>query len=122
MLPQCFYLFDRFRVEDTSPRTLCRLAMFPARICESDGRYHTTSSKVIQPIVEPQAPTDGHTGVDHLVADWDKIAKLDEQLVKEMQEMTRRYGYSLDPADHPQSLSTEAFRAGGLEKKKRRLL
>mmetsp|Transcript_9015 Transcript_9015/g.11815 ORF Transcript_9015/g.11815 Transcript_9015/m.11815 type:complete len:468 (+) Transcript_9015:24-1427(+) len=116
------YADVRFRVEDTSPRVVCRLAMFSPRICESDGRYHTTSSKVIQPIVEPQAPQDGHTGVDHLVATWDKIAELDTSLVSEMQAMTKRYGYSLDPADHPQSLSTEAFRAGGIEKKKKRML
>jgi len=36
----------RFRVEDTSPRAVCRLAMLPERLCGSDGRYHTTSSKV----------------------------------------------------------------------------
>jgi len=35
----------RFRVEDTSPRAVCRLAMLPERLCGSDGRYHTTSSK-----------------------------------------------------------------------------
>jgi hypothetical protein len=36
----------RFRVEDTSPRAVCRLARLPERLCGSDGRYHTTSSKV----------------------------------------------------------------------------
>lgn len=45
----------RFRVEDTSPRDVCRLAEFPERLCGSDGRFHTTSSKVVQPIVEPRA-------------------------------------------------------------------
>ena len=32
-----------------------------------------------------------------------------------MKEMTRRYGYHLDPAMHPQSLDTSTFRAGGKE-------
>ena len=31
------------------------------------------SSKVIQPIVEPAAPADGHTGVEHLQATWEAI-------------------------------------------------
>ena len=45
----------RYRVEDMSPRDACRLAMFDERICGSDGRFHTTSSKVIQPIVRGNA-------------------------------------------------------------------
>ena len=35
-----------------------------------------------------------------------------------MKEMTRRYGYHLDPAMHPQSLDTSAFRAGGKDEPK----
>ena len=106
---------SRYRVEDTSPRDVCRLAEFPEKICGSDGRFHTTSSKIIQPIVEPQAPADQHTSVAHLVASWAKIEALDKTLAAEMKAMTTRYGYHLDAAKHPQSLSTEAFRAGGKE-------
>lgn len=39
------------------------------------------------------------------------IAGVDTQLAKRMQEMTARYGYNLDPAMHPQSLDTSAFKA-----------
>ena len=109
----------RFRVEDTSPRAVCRLAMFDEYICGSQGEYHTTSSKVIQPVVEPQAPADNHTGTDHLKASWEEIQAMDADLAAEMKEMTRRYGYHLDPAMHPQSLSTAVFRAGGVEKKQK---
>ena len=111
------YADARFRVEDTSPRDVCRLARFPERICGSDGRFHTTSSKVIQPVVEPRAPADGHTGVDHLAASWAAIEAADGALAADMKAMTTRYGYHHDPALHPQSLSTEAFRAGGLDAK-----
>lgn len=109
------YADIRFKVEETSPRDVCRLAQFPERICGSDGRYHTTSSKVIQPIVEPQAPSDGHTASENLAVNWDMIEKLDSKLAADMKDMTARYGYHLDPAMHPQSLSTSAFRAGGRE-------
>jgi hypothetical protein len=46
--------------------------------------------KVIQPVVEPQAPADGHTGVDHLMASWSDISALDEALARKMKEMTTR--------------------------------
>lgn len=107
------YADVRFRVEDVSPRDTCRLANFSEQLCGSDGRYHTTSSKVIQPIVEPKAPADGHTTAENLAASWSEIEKLDPKLAEAMKAMTQRYGYHLDPAMHPQSLSTEAFRAGG---------
>ena len=110
------YADVRFRVEDTSPRTVCRLAMFEEELCSSYGQYHTTSSKEIQPIVEPRAPADNHTGADHLRASWESIEELDTKLADEMKAMTRRYGYHLDAAMHPQSLSTAVFRAGGVEK------
>ena len=71
-----------------SPRAVCRLARFPERICGSDGRFHTTTSKVIQPIVEPSAPADGHTGSDHLAATWAAIEALDPALSAQMQAMT----------------------------------
>jgi hypothetical protein len=76
------------QVEHVSPRDVCRLARFPERICGSDGRFHTTTSKVIQPVVEPQAPADGHTGVEHLLASWDAIKDLDPGLASDMQAMT----------------------------------
>lgn len=44
----------RFKVEETSPRDVCRAAGFDERLCASDGSYHTTSSKVVQPIIEPK--------------------------------------------------------------------
>jgi len=50
-----------------------------------------TDAQVIQPVVEPQAPADGHTGVDRLAASWEAIAKLDPALVEAMQAMTTRY-------------------------------
>ena len=59
-------------------------------------------------------PADQHTtkqGV--LVASWGGIEALDGELATAMKAMTRRYGYNLDAAMHPQSLSTETFRAGG---------
>ena len=57
------------------------------------------------------APADGHTGVAHLAATWDDITAADPQLSRAMAEMTRRYGYHMDPAKHPQSLDTSAFKA-----------
>lgn len=111
------YADVRFKVEETSPRDVCRLAQFPERLCGSDGRFHTTSSKVVQPVVEPHAPADNHTGAEHLVATWKKIEELDPPLAAEMKAMTTRYGYHLDPAMHPQSLSTSEFRAGGKDKR-----
>ena len=39
------------------------------------------------------------------------ISGVDAELCKRMKEMTVRYGYSLDPAKHPQSLDTSAFKA-----------
>ena len=105
------YADVRFRVEDTSPRDVCRLAQFEERLCGSDGRYHTTSSPVIQPVVEPQAPADGHTGVEHLAVTWDKIRAADSELASAMMEMATRYGYHLDPSMHPQSLDTSVFKA-----------
>lgn len=44
----------RFKVEETSPRDVCRAAGFDERLCASDGSYHTTSSTLIQPIIEPK--------------------------------------------------------------------
>ena len=41
-------------------------------------------------MVEPQAPADGHTGVESLAASWVAIDALDSKLVKEMQAMTAR--------------------------------
>ena len=66
--------------------------------------------------MEPRAPADNHTGTDHLKASWESIEELDTKLADEMKAMTRRYGYHLDAAMHPQSLSTAVFRAGGVEK------
>ena len=41
------YADARFRVEDTSPRDVCRAGGVTERVCGSDGRHHTTSSKVL---------------------------------------------------------------------------
>ena len=43
---------------------------------------------------------------------------LDQSLATAMQAKTVDYGYQMDPAMHPQSLSTEDFRAGGRERPK----
>ena len=66
--------------------------------------------------MEPHAPADGHTASENLRASWAAIEQLDEELAEKMKSMTRRYGYHLDPAMHPQSLDTSSFRAGGLDK------
>ena len=117
------YADARFRVEDTSPRDVCRLAGVTERVCGSDGRHHTTSSKVLQPVVEPQLPRgvdplDPQSVVLHLHADatWPAIAELDAALERTARAMSARYGYNDDPRYHPQSLDTTDFRAGGREK------
>ena len=40
---------------------------------------------------------------------------MDPAVLAAMKDMTRRYGYHLDAAMHPQSLSTATFRAGGID-------
>jgi hypothetical protein len=37
------FFISRFRIEDTSVRTICELAQFPDHICTSDGSFHTTT-------------------------------------------------------------------------------
>ena len=79
----------RYRVEDMSPRDACRLAMFDERICGSDGRFHTTSSKVIQPIVRGNADPNfvflkklSHLYVRSLVIVFLVISTLPERLTR----------------------------------------
>ena len=62
-----------------------------------------------------QRPQMDRQAAENLRASWEEIEKLDADLAEKMKAMTRRYGYHLDPAMHPQSLDTSAFRAGGVE-------
>ena len=90
---------------------MCRLAGVTERVCGSDGRHHTTSSKVLRPVVEPQLPR----GVDpldpqsvalHLHADaaWPAIAALDAALERTARAMSARYGCSTTTRDTTRSL------------------
>mmetsp|Transcript_11920 Transcript_11920/g.17860 ORF Transcript_11920/g.17860 Transcript_11920/m.17860 type:complete len:444 (-) Transcript_11920:82-1413(-) len=108
----------RYRAEETSPRDVCKAAGFPDFLCLSDGRYHTTTSKVIQPIIEPKRLPLAPDGGPPIVSDyrapsvtWDHLRKLNPGLTDRIQDLAKRYGYHLDPRYHPQGLATSAFKA-----------
>lgn len=107
----------RFKVEETSPRDVCRAAGLDDVLCEGDGSFHTTSSKVIQPIIEPR-PVDPADVPERPPASyrapefgWPELEALDAGITEKARTMAERYGYRLDPRYHPQSLETRSFKA-----------
>ena len=93
-----------------------RAAGFEEFLCANNGRHHTTSSRVIKPIIEPRALSSAELAARTDSSKvpsvtWDQLDKLDINLANAVRNMTLRYGYNLDPAFHPQSLSTEEFKA-----------
>ena len=108
------YADARFKVEETSPRDVCSLAGFPDFLCRGDGRHHATSSKVVQPIIEPRKlARDAALAVASKVpaVSWADVEALDADLAADCKAMATRYGYDLDPKYHPQSLDTSGFKA-----------
>lgn len=107
----------RFRVEETSPRDICRAAGFDEILCAGDGSYHTTSSRVVQPIIEPKRrsqgdPNEASSAPYHPPAvSWDQLDQIDVLISSQAKEMALSYGYNLDPRFHPQSLATTEFKA-----------
>ena len=108
----------RFLVEETSPRDVCRAAGFAELLCGADGRYHTTSSKVIQPIIEPRKipaaeidlqPPDPHYRPPAI--SWADLQKSNPALTQAVIDKALAYGYNRDPRYHPQSLATTEFKA-----------
>ncbi|KAJ1457698.1 hypothetical protein M885DRAFT_615122 [Pelagophyceae sp. CCMP2097] len=110
------YADARFRVEETSPRDVCRAAGFADALCANDGRHHTTSSRVVQPIIEPHVATAADVEAARLKGKvpsitWADLEQADADLAEQVKAMTKRYGYDLDPMQHPQSLDTATFKA-----------
>ena len=102
----------RFRTEETSPRDVCRAAGFDEVLCASDGRYHTTSSKVIQPIIEPKKVIDlQDPNYRPPSVTWADLEREDMKLAQQVKDLAEAYGYNLDPRYHPQSLATTEFKA-----------
>jgi len=104
----------RFKTEETSPRDVCRVLGFPEFLCGSTGAHHATSSKVIQPILEPKplgrAEALAMTSKVPAVS-WADIEALDAQLAADCKALAAEYGYDPDPRYHPQSLDTSEFKA-----------
>ena len=104
----------RFLVEETSPRAVCSAAGFPAFLCWGDGRHHATSSKIIQPILEPRRLARAEALLvpsKPPSVTWADVKALDPALAAACQELAAAYGYDADPRYHPQSLATAAFKA-----------
>ena len=111
------YAHVRFRVEDTSPRVLCKLADYPDWMCESDGRFHTTSADFIQPIVEPLKVSSrklfaAEQAEESLRVNWQDLEKMDAAVAEEIKKMALSYGYDLDPSKNPQNSASREFAAG----------
>lgn len=110
------YADARFKVEETSPRDVCRMAGFDEVLCGADGSYHTTSSPRVQPIIDlkpiPRDIIEANLNTyKHPNAHWEDLEAQDAALTKQVQDMATRYGYNLDPRYHPQSLASEDFKA-----------
>ena len=104
----------RFLVEETSPRAVCSAAGFPDFLCRGDGRHHATSSKVVQPILEPRrlARSEALRVPSKVPAvSWADVERLDAALAAACRDLAAAYGYDADPRYHPQSLDTTAFKA-----------
>jgi len=116
------YAHLRFRVEDTSNRVLCKLADFPEWLCNSDGRFHTTTETEVQPIVEPKpASAEGGgsggqaaaaTEAEKLPVSWEKLEAIDPELAGQIKAKCLEYGYDLDPSKTPQNKASRNFAAG----------
>lgn len=85
----------RFRVEDTSSRDICRFANFAREQCDSEST--TTKFEESQ---ASMASLDVVTS--HIVASWDSLEAMDENLFNEVTAMALRYGYHLDAAKYQQ--------------------
>jgi hypothetical protein len=97
---------------------MCRMAGVEERICGSDGRFHTTSSKVIQPIVEPVAmdSPEGKAAAEYAkqhppAVTWEMLDALDKGVADRLRELGAKYGYHADPMLHPQLPSTHEYKA-----------
>ena len=104
----------RFLVEETSPRAVCSAAGFPDFLCRGDGRHHATSSKVVQPILEPRrlARSEALRVPSKVPAvSWADVERHDAALAAACRDLAAAYGYDADPRYHPQSLDTTAFKA-----------
>ena len=104
----------RFLVEETSPRAVCSAAGFPDFLCRGDGRHHATSSKVVQPILEPRrlARSEALRVPSKVPAvSWAAVERLAAALAAACRDLAAAYGYDADPRYHPQSLDTTAFKA-----------
>ena len=104
----------RFLVEETSPRAVCSAAGFPDFLCRGDGRHHATSSKVVQPILEPRrlARSEALRVPSKVPAvSWADVERHDAALAAACRNLAAAYGYDADPRYHPQSLDTTAFKA-----------
>mgnify|MGYP004346910705 CR=1 FL=1 len=101
-------------IEETSPRAVCSAAGFPDFLCRGDGRHHATSSKVVQPILEPRrlARSEALRVPSKVPAvSWADVERLDAALAAACRDLAAAYGYDADPRYHPQSLDTTAFKA-----------
>jgi len=108
------YADARFKVEETSPRDVCVVLGFPDFLCRGDGSHHATSSKVVQPILEPRKLARAAAlAVESKTpsVSWADLEALDAGLAADCLAMAERYGYDRDPKYHPQSLDTSAFKA-----------
>ena len=104
----------RFLVEETSPRAVCSAAGFPDFLCRGDGRHHATSSKVVQPLLEPRrlARSEALRVPSKVPAvSWADVERLDAALAAACRDLAAAYGYDADPRYHPQALDTTAFKA-----------
>ena len=93
----------RFLVEETSPRAVCSAAGFPDFLCRGDGRHHATSSKVVQPILEPRrlARSEALRVPSKVPAvSWADVERLDAALAAACRDLAAAYGYDADPRCH----------------------
>jgi hypothetical protein len=80
----------RYRVEDTSPRTVCALAQFSPAQCGADAMGMSVEVAPGTPGPSPELLRD--KVLRSVTTSWQVIASLDDPLEKDLRAMSARYG------------------------------